>query len=107
MADMPREVRRVYKMLVANRWEADQEYYNEFGRKFGYEPPTREGSEDMCSAYYKSSTDEWFVGSSCEDGSGSYIYKDGTWKYRSAGTGEDSPASFEVAMSDASIWFTG
>lgn len=51
----------------------------------------------------------WLIGSNLEDGSGTYLYYPGidAWVYREARTGRDTPATFEAAKSDASIWFTG
>lgn len=54
-----------------------------------------------------SSSADYLVGSNFEDGTPTFVLKDGRWFARSPWSGEDRPYTFAKACADARIMWTG
>ena len=96
---IPKQVEKVYEMLVANAKEArelDDSVY------LGYCAP-----ED----WQKEPHEEWVIGDNYERGSFTLIYRPDLdkWFYRSKWSGEDRSVfgGFSEVMSNVECWYTG
>ena len=94
--DCPEAMRRVALQMRDNA----RERFGGFGDADGLEPVYLHCNDDGV----------WQVGANFEGGTGTYLYdpaKDEWWYRRYMADGPDTPTEFEVALSDAGIWFTG
>ena len=110
----PSPVAEVFRTLTANAKSRALDSHREQGGN----PKVSPSHHWMVGCYFAShgvyapsgertgTVGEWLCGSAYES-SGSLVFREGEWFYRTSHDGSDSPISHSEALANASIWFTG